>query len=129
MNDPDPIKALQRAANEIQLVKPTPTHQLALYLVQSVQRYLDMAQTAAQLKDGRDLAQLFALYFKRRKAELRDSNALRAMQLRTERKLGTMLRDTPRENGKRTDATSALDGTRLQGLQDELGIDHHASLH
>lgn len=122
MNDPDPIKALQRAANELQLVKPTPTHQLALYLVQSVQRYLEQAKTLSEFKAARDYAQLFATYLQRRRAALRDSNALRAMQIRTDRQLGSLLAQTERGQPGRPPNKSVHEVTNYQQYLAELNI-------
>lgn len=87
--------------------------QRATDLVRQARALLAKTKDIQTVKRWRDEMAAVELFAKRQEdAALQDEAA--EAKLWTERKLGELYRDVPRQSGKRTDLTSSHDGTRLQ---------------
>lgn len=99
-NGDNALVVLKDAARELQGEPFHPSRELALSLVNAAQHALEQAKTPKQANEVRKGLRLIEEAFSLRNAELVDSNLVVSQRLRTEWKLGFMLRELPREQGK-----------------------------
>lgn len=117
------LVVLRDAARELQAEPFHPSRELALSLVTAAERALEQAKTPKEANEVRKGLRLIEEAFSLRNAELVDSNLVVSQRLRTEWKLGTMLRKLPRSAGGRPGKNSLPEVTSYQQALDDI----HAS--
>lgn len=86
----------------------------ALAAMEKAERMLDVASTIPEVANVRDLLSAIKGLLKKCRASRKIRNKAAALNLRAERRMGELLAEIPKEQGKRTDATSSHDVTKLQ---------------
>lgn len=80
----------------------------------TARREIELARNIDEVKNIRDRAEALRTYAKQAGESLEMQNICAEIKIRAERKGGEILKETPREQGKRTDLTSSQDTTKLQ---------------
>jgi N6-adenosine-specific RNA methylase IME4 len=86
----------------------------AIALIDTARRALAEAKSIPEVKDVLDKAKAVEKYLRQRDLGTEASQDAAELTLRAERRLGELLSELPREQGKRTDRTSLPNGTKLQ---------------
>lgn len=82
----------------------------------TAKRELVLATTIDEVKNIRDKAEALRAYAKQAGESLEMQNMIAEIKIRAERKAGELLKEIPKETGKRVDLTSSVDSTKLQSV-------------